>query len=227
MREAARAALKEAEDRVEAIEKGIEAEVAAPYPGQPVIGIPAARAGRLRMRWHPGTWYVPVGLLRARHPAVWDECAKQGKAGGSCTSWAGAARSSATESASAGRAAGSRWSTTTSPAAPTCSRCATARRTRRDPAPAGVRVHAGAGTECPEAELALPEAGAGGMSGRREGHALAGPRIPCGTEPGYRLRLRQRRCPASPAGRLLMPRATATARRAAGKCQHRLDMSES
>ena len=80
MREGARAALKEAEQRVEAIEKGIQAEVAGAYPGQPVIGIAGSpHRPALRLRYHQGNWYVPVKTLRSKHPAVWNELAEQGK----------------------------------------------------------------------------------------------------------------------------------------------------
>jgi hypothetical protein len=81
MRDAARAAKKEAEDRLEAIDKGIEVEAAAlAGPGHAIIdiaGSPHRKA--LRMRWHDGLWDVPVETLRTLYPAVWREAAKQGK----------------------------------------------------------------------------------------------------------------------------------------------------
>jgi hypothetical protein len=80
MREAAIAAAKEAKDRVEAINKGIMAEVAAAFPKQPVIDIPGTQhRAALRMRYHQGSWYVPAKTLRTRYAGVWNELAKQKK----------------------------------------------------------------------------------------------------------------------------------------------------
>lgn len=78
MREAARAAFREAKNRLEAIEAGIKTDVAAACPGEPVIGIAAGpRRPALRLCWHEGTWYVPVESLREKHPEVWDELRTQ------------------------------------------------------------------------------------------------------------------------------------------------------
>lgn len=80
MREAARAAAKEAEDRLTAIEAGIKAEISSLHPGRPVIDIAGTphRTG-LRLRYHEGKWYVPVAPLREKHPEVWAEMARQGR----------------------------------------------------------------------------------------------------------------------------------------------------
>lgn len=74
----ARAAAREAADRVKAIEDGIKAEVTAACPGQPVISI-AGGPGRpaLRLSYRPGGWYVPAAALRDKHPAAWDELKTQ------------------------------------------------------------------------------------------------------------------------------------------------------
>jgi hypothetical protein len=81
MREAANAALKEAEQRVEMIKAGIAYETTAlTGPGHAVIDIAGAphRKG-LRLRYHQGQWDVPVEVLRTRYPAVWNAEAKQGR----------------------------------------------------------------------------------------------------------------------------------------------------
>jgi hypothetical protein len=78
MRETARAAKKEAEDNLAAIDAGIKAEAAAPYPGQAVIDIAGSpHRGALRLRWHNGKWYVPAQVLKARYREIWDAEAKQ------------------------------------------------------------------------------------------------------------------------------------------------------
>ena len=76
VRKAAIATAKEAQDRVDAIDAGIKAEVAAAFPGQGIIDIaagPYRDMPALRLRWHKGTLYVPVGQLREKHPEVWEE----------------------------------------------------------------------------------------------------------------------------------------------------------
>ncbi len=78
MREAAVAAAKEAKDRLDAINAGIEAEVAGSCPGQPVIDIAGSpHRAPLRLRYHEGTWYVPAEALRKTHPEIWIGLAKQ------------------------------------------------------------------------------------------------------------------------------------------------------
>jgi hypothetical protein len=78
MRESARAAAKDAQDRLDAIDAGIKAEVAATGPGQAAFDIAGSpHRAPLRLRYHAGTWYVPVGPLRARHPDVWSELKQQ------------------------------------------------------------------------------------------------------------------------------------------------------
>jgi len=78
MLEPAEAALKAAKDHLDLVKSGIMAEAAAACPGQEAVDI-AAAPGQvpLRLRWHPGTWYVPVGTLRKKHSAVWDELREQ------------------------------------------------------------------------------------------------------------------------------------------------------
>ena len=80
MRESAQAALKDASDRVTAIEAGIMTDAAAMYPGCGVIDI-AAAPGRpgLRLRWHEGSWYVPAGTLRKKYLGVWEELKERQK----------------------------------------------------------------------------------------------------------------------------------------------------
>jgi hypothetical protein len=74
MRESAQAALAEAKQRLDAIDAGIKAETARAAPGQAVIDIPGGpRRGPLRMRYHPGAWYVPAETLRTKYQPVWDE----------------------------------------------------------------------------------------------------------------------------------------------------------
>jgi hypothetical protein len=78
IREAARAAKNEAEANLDAINKGIETEVAGAYPGLGVIDIAGSphRPG-LRLRYHPGKWHVPAETLKTRYPQIWGAEAKQ------------------------------------------------------------------------------------------------------------------------------------------------------
>ncbi len=78
MRDAARAAVKEATDRAAAIDAGIKAEAAAAFPGREVIdiaGIPGQKP--LRLRYQPGSFYVPAEALRKNYPQVWKELETQ------------------------------------------------------------------------------------------------------------------------------------------------------
>lgn len=79
MLEPAEAALKAAKDHLDLVRSGIMAEAAAAFPGQKAVDIAPAAPGQvpLRLRWHPGTWYVPVGTLRKKHADIWDELRTQ------------------------------------------------------------------------------------------------------------------------------------------------------
>jgi hypothetical protein len=81
MRDTAIAAKNEAKANLDAINKGIEIETAGlAGRGHAVIDIAGSLHRKaLRMRWHEGKWYVPVGALRTRHPAVWNAEARQGR----------------------------------------------------------------------------------------------------------------------------------------------------
>ena len=78
MREAARAALSEAQERLSAIKAGIMTDAAAAFPGAAVISITGGpNRPALRLRWHDGNWYVPAETLRNKYQGVWDELRKR------------------------------------------------------------------------------------------------------------------------------------------------------
>lgn len=80
MRETARAAAKDAADRLKAIEAGIMTEAAAASPGTGAVDITGSpHWPALRLRWHQGDWYVPAGTLRTSQPLIWDALKQQKK----------------------------------------------------------------------------------------------------------------------------------------------------
>lgn len=78
MRDAARAAVQEAVDRAALIDAGIKAELAAACPGREIVDLAGGPGQKpLRLRYHPGAFYVPAEALRAKYPAVEQELRTQ------------------------------------------------------------------------------------------------------------------------------------------------------
>jgi hypothetical protein len=78
MRDAARAAVQEAADQAALIDAGIKAELAAACPGRTVVDLaPGPGQKPLRLRYHPGAFYVPAAVLRDKYPAIEQELKTQ------------------------------------------------------------------------------------------------------------------------------------------------------